>query len=347
MLFDISFLKEITVVQSGIAAAILFVCFIISTVSQHAAIPFLAKLAKKLPGDWLGDVLQAINRPLAIFWLVVGGQLALTEILGFSQMIFPLAFRLIYLTLGTWAACCTANVLPVLTLRHDKNAQSIKKLIRIALKVLILSCFGVILLGELGYNVNGLIMGLGLGGLTLSLAAKDSASNLFAGILLLVERPFEVGDWITCPAAEGTVEDISLRSTKIRTFANTLSVVPNTLICASQLTNVTRMKMRIKQFTIGVTYDTPREKIEEVMARLRQLLAADADVCEDTSQVRLTGFGASSIDIMVLYYTKTTNYKEWLAVTERLNLEILDIMRKVGVSFAFPSRSIYIENTTD
>ena len=161
----------------------------------------------------------------------------------------------------------------------------------------------------------------------------------------MIERPFEVGDWITCPSAEGTIEDISLRSTKIRTFANTLSVVPNMLICSAPLTNVTRMNMRIKQFTIGVSYSTPREKIECVLAALRELLTNDPAVLGDTVQVRLTGFSASSIDIMVLYYTHTTVYKEWLAVTERLNLSVLDIMHENEVEFAFPSQSVYLHNT--
>lgn len=344
MPFDLLKSFDFDLWRAGSAAAALAIAFALSALSQYKAVPLLMKLAHRLPDDWLGELLHAINRPLAVFWVILGAQISLTVFFAKTALIWPLIFRLCYLSVATWAACKACGVVPVLTRRHDKNAESIKKLIRIGLKALVLSFAAVILLGELGYNVNGLITGLGLGGLTISLAAKDSAANLFAGVLLLIERPFEVGDWISCASAEGTIEEISLRSTKIRTFANTLSVVPNTLISAAPLTNVTRMKMRIKQFTIGVTYNTPRSKLEAVIADIRALLESDRDVAKDTVQVRLTGFSASSIDIMVLYYTTTTVYKEWLAVTERLNLELLDIMHRNEVEFAFPSHSVYLEN---
>lgn len=347
-MFDLSYFTSwFTLERALLALLILAAFFIFSKLSQYKLVPLFVKLARRLKSDLVCDLLAAVNRPLATFWLVLGAQFALTQLLGLQTLVLPLGFRIGYLLLGAWAACRAADVLPVLTRRHDKNAESIKKLTRISLKGLIASFTAVIVLGEFGYNVNGLITGLGLGGLTLSLAAKDSASNLFSGILLLVERPFEVGDWITCAAAEGTVEDISLRSTRIRTFANTLSVVPNSLICSAPLTNVTRMKMRMKKFTIGVCYDTPRDRLEAVLADLRALLKNDADLVDGTFEVRLCDFAESSIDIMVLYYTHTTEYKKWLVITERINLEILDIVRRDGVSFAFPSRSIYLENTAN
>ncbi|MEG0804512.1 MAG: mechanosensitive ion channel family protein, partial [Pygmaiobacter sp.] len=254
-------------------------------------------------------------------------------------------FRTGYVLLAAWIFCNLVDLVPLFPQRDWSNAESVKKILRRILKVLILSFAVVIALCEFVYNVNGLIAGLGLGGLTLSLAAKDSAANLFSGFLLLVERPFEVGDWITCTAAEGTVEDISFRSTTIRTFANTVSLVPNSVLCASPITNVTRMKMRLVKLTLGVCYGTPRAKLEALIAALRGRLAADADIVPDTAEVRLSGFEESHLSILVLFYTKTTAYREWLAVTERLNFEILECMEQSGVDFAFPTRTVYLGDT--
>ena len=147
-------------------------------------------------------------------------------------------------------------------------------MLRRSLKVLFVIFAALAMLEALGFPVNSLIAGLGLGGLTVSLAAKDTASNLFSGLVLLVERPFVIGDWVTCAGVEGTVEDITFRSTKIRTLANTLTVIPNSLVSAGFITNSSQRKMRLSEFTLGVCYDTPRAAIERVMADLR----GDADL---------------------------------------------------------------------
>ena len=125
-------------------------------------------------------------------------------------------------------------------------------------KAVILLFAGVLVVTEIGYNVNSLIAGLGLGGLTFALAAQDSASNFFGGLVIIFEKPFELGDWISTASLEGSVEDITFRSTKIRTLANALTVVPNSKLCGEPITNWTRMKMRLAQFTLGLTYGTPK-----------------------------------------------------------------------------------------
>lgn len=334
-----------SLISLGISALIFFGFFIVSKLFQYKMVPVLRHLFGKLKGNFATRLLERINRPMATLWLLVGAQIALSRL--FAQGVMPLflthLFRSGYALLVGWTACNLVDLIPILPQLNWNNSEAIKKILRRILKVLILSFAAVIVIGEFGYDVNGLVAGLGLGGLTLSLAAKDSAANMFSGLLLLIERPFELGDWISCAAAEGTVEDISFRSTKIRTFANTVSVVPNSVLCAGTITNVTRMQMRLSKSTIGVTYDTPRDKLEQVIAELRQMLTAAPDIVSDTVEVRLTGFGASSIDLLVQYYTSVTAYKEWLAVTERVNFEILSIMRRDQVDFAFPSRSVYIE----
>lgn len=131
---------------------------------------------------------------------------------------------------------------------------------------------------------------------------------------------------------------------KIRTLANALTVVPNSKLCGEPITNWTRMKMRLAQFTLGLTYGTPKRTVEAVTNRVRAMLENHPGVHSETVQVRLSEFADSSIDIAVQFYTKTTDIVEYRAVKEDVNLRIMDIMAGEGASFAFPSRSIYIEN---
>lgn len=331
----------------GVSALLFLGFFVISKLFQYKMVPVLRHLSRKLKGSFATRFLERINRPMATLWLLIGAQISLSRL--FPQGVMPLflthLFRSGYALLVGWTACNLIDLIPILPQLTWNNSEAIKKFLRRILKALILAFAVVIVIGEFGYDVNGLVAGLGLGGLTLSLAAKDSAANMFSGLLLLIERPFELGDWISCAAAEGTVEDISFRSTKIRTFANTVSVVPNSVLCAGTITNVTRMQMRLSKSIIGVTYDTPRDKLEKVIAELREMLTSAPDIVADTVEVRLSGFGASSIDLLVQYYTSVTAYKEWLAVTERVNFDLLSILRRNGVDFAFPSRSVYIEKS--
>lgn len=211
------------------------------------------------------------------------------------------------------------------------------------LKILVMAFAVVMVLGELNYNVNGLIAGMGLAGLTVSLAAKESATNFFSGLVIILERPFTLGDWISIGSTEGTVEDVGFRSTKVRTLDGSLVILPNTTVCSQTLINGTQRTKRLFRFTLGVTYNTTRPQIEHLLDELRSLLKSCPEVDSDSVQVRLQGFGSSSIDILIHCYVLRPDLAGFLQVQEQLNLQIIDIMNQLGIDFAFPSQSIYIE----
>lgn len=211
--------------------------------------------------------------------------------------------------------------------------------------VAIFAC--ITILNDFGFNVTGLITGLGLAGLTVSLAAQDSASNLFSGLIILLERPFVIGDWITIGDVEGTVEDISFRSTKIRALDNSIYVLPNSSVSNATVNNGTSRTKRLFRFTLGVTYSATRPQLEHLIADLDAMLRANPDVYADSVTVKLTGFGSSSIDILISCYIKTAEIGKFLSVQNGLNLDIMDVMAKNGTQFAFPSTSVYLENTAE
>ena len=194
--------------------------------------------------------------------------------------------------------------------------------------------------------VAGLMAGAGVAGLAVSLAAQSTLSNLIAGITLVMERPFGIGDYIMLGSFEGTVEEISFRSTKLRTPDNCQITVENSKVSAEYIQNVTDRNSRLWNFVIGVTYDTSREKIEALCRALTKLCKAEPTAQPETVQVCLTNFGASSIDIDVRMYVTALSLADFRAMKNRLNLQIMDLMEKEGCSFAFPSTSVYLEKTS-
>lgn len=209
---------------------------------------------------------------------------------------------------------------------------------------IIVSMLAVISLLEfLGFNVSSLIAGLGLAGLTVSLAAQSSADNFVCGLILVLEQTISVGDWVVIGDVEGQVEAVTLRSTKLRKLDRSLAIIANSAVCDGTIQNLSRRPSRIYDFLLGVTYDTPRPTIEKLMADIEAMLNADPLVDKGTVMVKLWGFGSSSIDILVRCHVNTPLLNDFILAQNTYNLRLMDIMEKNHCSFAFPSTSIYME----
>lgn len=200
-----------------------------------------------------------------------------------------------------------------------------------------------IILDLFGVPVTGLVTGAGIAGLAVSLAAQSTLSNLLAGITLVMEHPFGIGDYITLGNVEGTVEEISFRSTRLRTADNAVLTLENSKVCAECIQNITDRTSRLWEFTICVKYNTSRAKIEALCADLTALLQEDPQIKPDEVQVVLAAFSASSIDLNARVYATAVSLSDFRALKNRLNLAILDLVAKDGCEFAFPSTSIYME----
>ena len=211
------------------------------------------------------------------------------------------------------------------------------------IKAVIVIIAVLIVLGEFGVNINGLITGVGLGGLTFALAAQDTASNIFGGLVIISDKPFAVGDWIQTASIEGTVEDISFRSTRIRTFDDALLVVPNSTLSSASITNWSKMNKRKVKFNVGLTYNTTPSQIKNIIADIETFLNSHKDIVSDTPLVKLDEFGSSSLNIIVMFFTSQTSLAELKRVREEINYEILDVVHRHESSFAFPSTSVYME----
>ena len=223
-----------------------------------------------------------------------------------------------------------------------RSNKTLLSLLDTAYKVLIVILGVATLAQESGFPIGSIVAGAGLIGLTVSLAAQETASNIFSGIVILIDKPFAVGDWIIVGDVEGEVIDINFRSIKIRALDKTVSIITNSKVCSSTVVNCAMRATRPYKFTLGVTYDTSRAKIEQLMADLTAMLEASEYVEKGSAMVRLTSFGSSSIDLLVSAYLLTNQAGTFLKMQNDLNLSVMDVMQKDGVDFAFPSTTVYL-----
>jgi MscS family membrane protein len=209
-------------------------------------------------------------------------------------------------------------------------------------KLFLLALAVLSVLDNLDYDVTGLIAGLGIGGLAVALAAQKTFENFLGSMELVGDRPVAVGDFCRFGDQIGTVEDIGLRSVRIRTLDRTVVAVPNSQFASLQLENFAQ-RDRIRFYTVlGLRYETTAEQLRFVLVELKKLLVAHPKVHPDPARVRFVGFGAFSLDLEIYAYVETADWAEFLAIREDLLLRIMEIVESTGSGFAFPSQTLYL-----
>ena len=210
-------------------------------------------------------------------------------------------------------------------------------------KVLTIVLGVVMILGNVfDVNVTALVTGLGIGGVAFALASKESLENLLGSFTIFFDKPFTVGDTVTLGGVTGTVEKVGFRSTRIRTFDKSVVTVPNKNIISTELDNLGARPVRRVKFNIGLTYDTSVENIKNIVDDIQKLID-DHPMTNQEGKVRFLNFGASSLDIMVLYYVDSPDWEVLIDAQQKINFQIIDIVNKYKCEFAFPSTSVYIE----
>lgn len=214
------------------------------------------------------------------------------------------------------------------------------------LKVLVVILGFLALLQNLGVNVFSLLAGLGIGGLAIALAAQDTAANVFGSITIFMDQPFRVGDWIKVQDVEGTVEEIGFRSTRIRTFYNSVITIPNSVVAKEKVDNLGLRPLRRIRHSLGITYSTPVAKIEEFCSNIRYLISQEPHVDQSNITVAFNGYGDSSLNILVNFHINVTDANEELKIQQKILLDILALAEQMKVDFAFPTRTLIMESAT-
>lgn len=213
-------------------------------------------------------------------------------------------------------------------------------------KTVIVGLTIIFMMHAFGYQITALMAGLGIGGIAVALAAQKSLENLIGGITIYADHPLRVGDFCRFGERVGTVEEVGLRSTRVRTLDRTLVSVPNADFSSLQLENFSVRDKIWFHPRIGLRYETSPDQIRYILVEVRKMLYSHPKVDPDPARIRFVSFGAYSLDLEIFAYVKTTDYGEYLEVAEDLNLRIMEIVAEAGSSFAFPSQTTYIEHGT-
>lgn len=337
--------------QIGVAFGIFLAIYLLRKFFVQRIISLLIRITSRTRIGLDDFLIVAFENPLQLFFVALGIYLALIylPLSAETNILVSRLFRtavVILVSLGLWnlvgryiESADETDSLPVLKIDRIL-VPFLSRVLKFIIAALALS----IILQEWDYDINGFIAGLGLGGLAFALAAQQTLANIFGGIVIITDKPFSIGDWVLTPSVEGVVEDINFRSTRIRTFAQAVVTVPNSTLANEPITNWSRMGKRRITFTLGLTYDTPRDKIEKCVQDIRAMLQNHPDIHPETILVYFDSYGDSSLNIFLYFFTRTTVWEEFLRVKEDVNLKIMSILEDDGVSAAFPSTSIYFEN---
>lgn len=329
-----------TVQRAGLALLAFVGGFVLAAVLKKVLKrPKLAAAKTSMKFD---DVLlDALVRPLS-WGAVLGGLFVGTRLLGihpdetevhqFLSVFFKGGSILLLVWFGiriSDRACAVWAQKAALT--ESKIDDQMVPVVRGVMKVFLVLLGGTFFLQNLGYSVGSLLAGLGLGGAALALASKDLLSNVFGAVAIFWDRSFEVGDWVQIGDVEGIVEEVGLRTTRIRTFSNSLVTVPNASLTTSAINNWTRMKKRRGRLTLHLALTTPPNQVNALVQSLRELLAKDPAMVPDDIVVNFDTIDEYSLCIFIQFFTVSVAYKDHQEAKQLFLLKALEQANALGV----------------
>jgi MscS family membrane protein len=319
--------------------------WVVASILARIAKPIVARSKSLLDDDLVEDMIGPVR--LAVAGGAFAALLPLLKLTVPAEEFFHSVTKLLVIVSITWLVFRAIDLLAEDTRRRmlDRGQESATYLIPTGSKALKFALGVLVLLSALdtfGFDVTTLIAGLGVGGLAVALALRPTLENVFGGIAVLVDEPVRPGQFCKFGDKVGTVEEVGLRSTRIRTLDRTVISVPNSEFSNMQIENYARRDRMRLTTTLGLRYETSADQLRHVTAELRRMLLAHPRVLPDPFRVRFVNFGAYSLDLEIFLYVDTPDYNEFLAVKEDLFLRIIGVVERSGTGFAFPSSTTYL-----
>lgn len=330
-------------------AAILFITIIVCRVLMSILFAFLRKLTARTQTTADDKIFTALQGPLTALILVIGCVTAVKalKLTPAADNMLGYAYTMAFSFVVFWFLLRVFNT--VLDHLHEKAVAKkmgvaafmpwIKKTL-----LTIFFIFGVLMIAQsLGADVKAFLGALGIGGLAFALAAQDTIANVFGSVVVAVDQPFKIGETIQIGSTIGMVEDIGLRSTKIRRIDKALVVIPNKTVAAESITNLARFTQRRVEQVLGLTYSTTAEQMEELVGEIRRLILAEEEVDPTSLICYFRDFNASSLDIWIVFVVKDPDFHKHMQLRMRLNLAFIRAVEARGLSFAFPTQTLHFD----
>lgn len=311
---------------------------------------YIHRATGKCSLSWVKTTLERIARPIgglvmaAVFsiatpWLQLSVHIS-EKIVDATGVLAVISFA--------WLAYRLIDVLTDWLIVKAERTQSklddqLVPLVRKTLKVFTGVIGAIFVLQNLSVDVGSLLAGLGLGGLAFALAARDTIANFFGSLVVFIDKPFQIGDWVVIGGVEGVVEEVGFRTTRVRTFYNSLITVPNAKLTETPIDNYGARRWRRYVANLSLTYDTPPQRVAAFCDGVRAIIQRLPGMRRDYALVEFNEYGESGLRIMVYCFMDAPDWNTELSIRTALNLEMLKLASDLGVSFAFPTRTLHLE----
>ena len=292
-----------------------------------------------------------IARPLSVFFIVLLLVIfvPVLQLSAFTSQYIIVILKAALPLLGTMVFYRLVNILSYYLMKLAMTTEStlddqLVPLIRKTLKSFVVVVGSLFILQNLNIPIIPLLTGLSIGGLAFALAAQDTIKNFFGSLMIFIDKPFQIGDWITSEDVDGTVEEVGFRSTRIRSFRNSVFYIPNGQLADKTIDNHGLRKYRRFFTTLSINYDTPPELIQVFIDGLKRIVENHPDTRKDYHQIYLNDLGDSSLSVMFYIFFEVPEWGDELRARHEVLLQVLKLAHKLGINFAFPTRTLHVEN---
>lgn len=327
------------------AAGIIVLAVLLVYLIKRIALRMLKRLTQRTQTRWDDALIEALETTR--LWLVALAALwPASNPLGMSaatrNLVHDVAIIAFFLQLGLWGGSLLHYWITH-TRQHarerDPAALTSLGAVSFIARVALWAMVALLAMDNIGINVSALVAGLGVGGIAIGLAVQNILGDLFASLSIVLDKPFMVGDFVVIDSFAGTVENIGVKTTRLRSLDGELLVFANGDLVKSRLRNYKQMQQRRVLFTLGVTYDTSADQLQAIPQMLREVIEAQPDTRFDRAHFK--EFGGSSLDFEIVYWMLTPDYVRRMDTQQAINLELVRRFGEAGIEFAFPSRTLY------
>lgn len=337
-----------SVLEWGVALGAILVAYIGAKLLLWVTNKVVKKYTEKTKTQLDDLLIDMLEEPIAVaitigglFWAVGYLNIPDPDVRNFFDkfLIFMLVVDLTWLVARTADALIQTYLVPITEKSESSFDDQLLPIVQKGLKAVIWILGVILALDNLNVDIGAMIAGLGIGGLALALAAQDAVKNIFGGIMVFIDKPFKINDRVQVHGYDGTVEEVGLRSTRIRTLEGRRVTMPNSLFVDNEVTNVTSEPNRKVVLSLGLTYDTTPENIEKALSLLTEIAQRNADIIEPDTPMGFTAFGDFSLGITFVYFIQKG--ADVLGTQTKMHLDILKTFNENGLEFAFPTQTIF------
>lgn len=297
--------------------------------------------------DFIVDSLAHFVMPMVHFTIIYSGLKTLVWPVRFTNLLEVVFVVIITYYFIRLISSIVLKMLQSYIRRQEGGEEKVKQMGGVILIInAVIWMIGLIfMLANLGYDVTAIIAGMGIGGIAIALAAQNIIGDLFNYFVIFFDRPFEVGDFLVIGDKNGVVDNIGIKTTRIRTLSGEQLVISNSDMTSSRIHNFKKMQRRRIVFTVGVTYETPVEQVKIIPGILKEIVESESRV--DFDRAHFKAFGDSSLDFEIVYIINSAEFNTYMDIQQEFNIQIYEKFAEMGVSIAFPTRTLYLRNEKD